>query len=99
MMDTEATDPGPLRRSTDLPPDAPWWARWFVANIREAWRWASVRWGAGVAIVAEVYAQDPAGVQKFVEGFVPNSWWPHIIAGGSALAVILRVINLKGNQP
>jgi len=97
-MDPEATAPPvPTRRITDLPPDSPWWARWFVANIKEAWRWASVRWGGFCFVAAEVYAYDPADVQKYLQDIVPSNLWPHIIAAASLAAVILRVTNLKGN--
>lgn len=95
-MDPEATDPGPQRRATDLPPDSPWYVRWFVANVKEAYKWASVQWAAIVAVVAEVYALDPADVQHLVGLVVKPEWWPHVIAGASLFAVFLRVTNLKG---
>ena len=93
-MDPEETAPPntPLRRATDLPPDSPWWARYLEANIRDAWRWASVRFGAIVAVLAEIYAADPAGVQALI----PSAWWPHIVAAGGVAAVFFRVVNLKG---
>ena len=99
MADPEDTAPQLARRSTDLPTDAPWWARYLEANIKDAWRWASVRYGAFIAIAAEAYAADPAGVQDMVQSVVPTSWWPHIIAAGGVAAVFLRVVNLKGNKP
>ena len=97
MADPEATNP-PLRRSTDLPSDAPWWARWFVANIKEAGQWASVRFGAIIAVLAEVYAADPAGVQAVVKDWVPISWWPHIVAGAFVVNSAWRIAHLTKSK-
>ena len=98
MSDPEATAPPntPLRRATDLPPDSPWWARWIETNIGEAWKWASVRFPAAVAVLAEVYAANPAQVNQWVEDTVPSTWWPHLVAVGCLIQVSLRVVNLKG---
>ena len=93
--DPQATQP-PTRRSTDLPADAPWLARYLEANIKEAWRWASVRWGIFVTVAAEAYAADPADVQSLLGAWIPASAWPHIVALGGLAGVLLRVVNLKG---
>lgn len=96
----------PARRATDLPADAPWWARWIDANIKEAWKWGSVWWPAICAGAFEVYAQDPSGIQDMVRNVVPSSWWPHILALGCVVSIFLRVLNLsklklptKGDTP
>ena len=95
--ETEDTLP-PARRATDLPSDAPWWARYIEANAKEAWRWASMQWGAFVFVAAEVYAADPVGVQAHVKEMVPAAWWPHIIAGASLAAMVLRVVNIRAKK-
>ena len=102
MADTlPAVDPIPARRATDLPADAPWWAKWLEANVHEAWKWASVRWSALCFAVAEVYAMDPGGFKQFVHDHIPATWWPHLV-GGAFLATaafrIVRIAKLKFNQ-
>ena len=84
------------RRATDLPADAPWWARYIESNVREAWKWASVQFPVLVAVCAEIYATDPAGVNQWVQQTVPATWWPHLVAGGCLVQIALRVVNLKG---
>ncbi len=87
--------PIPHRRASDLPSDSPWWARWLEANIAEAWKWASMRWGAACVVLAEIYAQYPKESTEFIQGFVPASWWPHLIAGGFLVQMLFRLVNLK----
>ena len=101
MTDPAAVTPVPpevtqTRRATDLPADAPWWARYIETNAKEAYQWASVRLPAGVAILAEIYAANPAEVNTWVQQTVPATWWPHLLAGGCLIQVALRVVNLKG---
>ena len=90
-MDDESV---PQRRSTDLPADAPWWARWMVANINEAWRWGSMWWPFLCASALEVYAAAPQEINDLIQTNIPKGWWPHLLAGGFALSMILRVLNL-----
>jgi hypothetical protein len=96
MTDEVAT---PARRSTDLPPDAPWWARWLVANADQAWKWASVWWPVSCAAVAEVYAQYPAEITDFVRGLLPASWWPHVLSGAFLAGAVFRIIKFKTRTP
>ena len=46
-MDPESTRPP----KSALPPDAPWWAKWLVANAGDWWKWLST-WLIGVAAAA-----------------------------------------------
>ena len=87
-------DPVPQRRATDLPADAPWWARWMVANIDEAWKWGSMWWPFLCASALEIYAAMPEEVNAAIKDVVPETWMPHILAGGFAFSMILRVLNL-----
>ena len=82
---------GPL---APLPDSAPWWAKWMVANARQAWRWGSVRWPVFCAIGCEVYAQY--GDQ--IIAYIPESWRPHLLAAAFGVTIILRVINLSKDQ-
>jgi hypothetical protein len=101
---SEPTDGSPSIRpepvdASALPPDAPWWARWLDANIREAWRWASMRWSAGVAIIAEVYAANASEINAYVQHEIPPNWWPHIVAAVALGQMVFRVAKLKGDPP
>lgn len=84
----------PQRRSTDLPPDAPWWARWLVANVAEAWKWASMWWPATCAAAAEVYAINSDTINTYIRDAVPSNWWPHIVAASFAASMLCRVLRL-----
>lgn len=81
------------RRATDIPPDAPWWARWLVANFNEAYKWASVWWPAFCAGCLEVYAQNPDEINAFVQSHIPASWWPHVLAGAFVVSMAVRVVS------
>lgn len=54
---SEATDgssksvDGTGQRATDLPADAPWWARWIVANYRDWFKWLSQWFFVALGIV------------------------------------------------
>ena len=91
---SDETIPPPLaRRSTDLPTDAPWWARWFVANANEAWRWFSVQiplWCGGAAALWPMYGDE-------IIAHVPQSWISYIVAGGFWLTMGSRLVNQKKN--
>ena len=104
MMDEPVTlgtsAPVPARRASDLPPDAPWWAKWIVANIDEAWKWGSVWWPAFCAAAAETYAADAQQINDFVKGIIPPTWWPHVLAAAFIVSMFLRVLNLsRKKQP
>src|SRR5678816_1117539 len=38
---------------TDLPADSPWWAKWIVANVSEAWKMFSVNVPTICAVMIE----------------------------------------------
>ena len=82
--------------TSSMPADAPWWARWLDENIKEAWKWASMRWPAVCAAAAEVYALDPKGTQDFIKSVVPASWWPHIVAMAFVASMFFRAWRQKG---
>lgn len=87
MSDPEETLPG--RRSTDLPPDAPWWMRWFVANWTEGWKWLSVN--VPVILAALIEADQASGGQ--LEQIFPEQWRPHLAAAALAATALLRFVN------
>ena len=84
---------------TDLPADAPWWARWLVANVREAWKWASVQWPVFCAVCLEVYAQFSDQVDSFVQSLIPATWYPHFIAGAFIVGAFVRLLRKRQIQP
>lgn len=75
-----------------LPTDAPWWARWTVANIDQAWKWASMWWPFFCGACAEVYGQNQDSIDAYIKGIVPHAWWPHIVAAAFGIGMLLRVI-------
>lgn len=95
---SEETQQPPNRRATDLPDDAPWWARWLDANFRDAWRWASVWWPGLCAAAIEIWAQLPAEQQQqFLDSLIsliPVSLRPHALASIFCASIVLRVLNL-----
>ena len=76
---------------TDLPPDAPWWARWIVANASEAWKMFSVNIPVIGAALIEV---DQASGGQLMQ-LVPASWRPHAAAAALVGAAVLRLVNQK----
>ena len=88
MSDPEATIP-PARRSTDLPPDAPWWARWFVANVSEAWKWFSVQiplWCGTAAAFWPLYGEQ-------IIQHVPDKWGNYFVAAAFWLTMGARLVS------
>lgn len=92
-------DAVPARRSTDIPADAPWWARWLDANAKEAWKWASVWWPGFCAALIEFWAQLPAdqqqGVIDWFVTLIPVAARPHLLAGVFGVSILFRVLNLR----
>lgn len=87
----EMTVPPQTRRVTDLPPDAPWYARWIVANVRESWKWFSVNLPLICAGLIQVYTQ----YQDQLESLVPKSWVPHITTAMLVLIALSRLVNQR----
>lgn len=90
----EATPPtvsvAPAARSaTDLPADAPWWAKWIIANAREGWKMFSVQWPVIIGVLIEIYQTFP----DEVKAIVPGSWMPHLAAAAFLATAALRFVN------
>lgn len=79
----------PARRSTDLPPDAPWWMRWIVANWNDGWKWLSVQWPIICGGFIEVYTTYADQLSKYV----PATWLPHLAAAAFWIGAALRFVN------
>lgn len=79
---------------SNLPADAPWWARWLVAEWGQAWRWLSVQWPLICGTLAEVYAQYGDEIAKHV----PPNWVPHIVAAAFWLTMALRLMKQKSPE-
>ena len=82
-----------------LPDNAPWYAKWIVANVEQAWRWGSVQIPAACALLSAVYLADPAGVTKLVHDNVPATWWPWISLGVSVWMMAARVTQVPPKPP
>ena len=83
----------------NLPVDSPWWARWLVANWKDAWKFATNNWAFWCGNVATAYALYPDQFNealKFMEGR-----WPHVTAVAFYAILVLRNVNFvkpKGEQ-
>ena len=77
-------------RATDLPADAPWWAKYLVANAGNWWRWAST-WILAAAVAApEAYEALPQ-----LQQYVPPAVFHHL----EAVLAILAFIGRLAKQP
>ena len=47
----------PEKLTSSLPADAPWWARWMVANWKDAWKWLST-WLIAIAAAAPMLYEN-----------------------------------------
>lgn len=79
----------------NLPKDAPWWARWIVANWREGWRWWSSNWSILCGIGTEIYATH----QPEIDSVIPSAWLPHIAAAAFVMTTVLRFVQQKPPTP
>ena len=78
----------------DLPDDAPWWAKYLVSNVREAWKMLSVNLPTIAAFLIE--ANQLYGAQ--IAEFVPASWVPHIASAMLLVTAFARLINQRKPQ-
>ena len=96
--DPEATNP-PLRRATDLPADAPWYARWIEANVKEAYKWASVQVPLFYSACMVYYAMNQEQVHQWVQANVPAKYWPWIGLAACIWQIAARVVKLPKKEP
>jgi hypothetical protein len=86
----------------DLPPEAPpgsgywtmlaaWFARQFVVNVRDVWKWATTWWSVGGAIVLETIAANWDQVVQYI----PPNWIAHAGAGALIINIFWRVYNQR----
>lgn len=91
-------DQAPKRRSTDIPDDAPWWAKWMVSNVDQAWRWASVQIPATCIAVAEGYnLLDDATKKKVIDALntvIPEKYKVHVLAILFLAFIVIRTVKL-----
>ena len=74
----------------NLPADAPWWARWMVANVKDCWKWAST-WLIALAAAAPMLYENVGQLQALIS---PSVY--HYIQ--SALVMLVFVGRIK-KQP
>jgi len=75
----------------DLPEGSPWWAKWMVAEWRDAWKWLSVQWPIACAFVCEIYAQYPEQINEAIANAVPATWRPHLLSVVFLFGAFLRI--------
>ena len=82
----------PARRDTDIPPDAPWWARLIIGEWRSAWKWLSVQVAFLIGAGAELQALAPDFLNQYASPQVQH----HIMG---ALAVLVILGRIKNQEP
>jgi hypothetical protein len=82
---------GALNMDTNsLPNDAPWWARWLVAEWQQCYRWFSVQALAFLAIAPEAYEMAPQ-----LQAALPPVWMHHLQAFVAVAAILGRLMQQK----
>ena len=79
-------DPDKTLPPTNLPADSPWQVRWFVANLKDCWRWLST-WAIAAAAAAPVLYENVGTIKEFVS---PTAY--HYIQSGLVLLIFLARI-------
>lgn len=85
---------GEMNDFTDLPPDAPWWARWLSENWREIYREISTLFMAAVgflALLSEYLSTAPSEIQTMVS--VSTLHW--LMGLGSFAAIASKFVKQK----
>lgn len=72
----------------EIPDNAPWWAKMFVSDVKNATKWLSVQMPIAFGVISELYAQYPDRVLAYL----PESWRPHVVALAFLLIAGARVI-------
>ena len=99
VIKPDGTVSPPARRATDLPPDAPWWARYLEANAKQAWRYAAHAADAGVIALATAYAEYPQETVAAIEKMIPASYWPYLVGLLCLGRIIVRSGSAKLSTP
>lgn len=71
-----------------LPPDAPWWARWIVANWKDAWKWFTTWVFAALAIVPQLQEHT-----ELLTGLLTPSQFNKLVSVLALLGFVLRLVN------
>ncbi len=85
-MDETKTGILPVAR-TDLPPEAPWWAKYLAVKISEGWKLLSVN----VPIICGVVIE----ISTTFGDLIPKEWMPHLATLALWATAILRFVNQK----
>lgn len=78
-------------RVTDLPPDAPWWARMLVSNWQDFWKWLST-WFIALAAAAPLAFEHLPEMKQYVS----ETTFHNLEA---ALVFLILLARLKRQQP
>lgn len=71
----------------NLPADAPWWARWMIAEWKNAWKWIGTWYILLLGSAAELQAFAP----DYLAQYVDPMWSHHIMAVIAFLALIAKL--------
>jgi hypothetical protein len=69
---------------------------WLVDDIRQAWRWSSVRLHAAMVLIAGMYEIMPA-LNPQIAAMLPAAQQAKAIGAYALIGLALRVTKLKGN--
>ena len=84
MTDTDSNHTPP----SNLPADAPWWARWLVAEWKDFWKWLNTWLIGTLAGLPGVYELMP---EKY-QAMIPASWmhWVMVAVGVATFINLVR---------
>lgn len=89
MVDPEKTIP-PVN---NLPADAPWWARWMVAEWRDFYKWLNSYFIGAMIALPSAYEVLPKQYQDMIP--VSAMHWLQALLG---LATFVNLMKKKGSQ-
>ena len=74
----------------DFPDGTPWWAKMFVSNVRDIWKWIST-WFAGAIVLAPmVFEYVPEASE-----YLTQTQRHYLISVLGLLTILGRIVNQK----
>lgn len=80
-----------------FPPDTPWWAKLLVENVRDCWRWTSVRISALVVVAPMLLEYAPQATPLFSSLLTPTQEH-YLISALGLLALLGRITKQTAAQ-
>lgn len=66
--------------------DAPWYVRWMVANVEDAWKWLSIELATLMAILPMLYEYVPS-----VSEYLTQTERHYLMTGLAVLTILARI--------